>query len=324
MIARREFITLLGGAAAWPLAARAQQPALPVVGFLRSSPEAGFGHLVAAFRQGLGEAGYVEGRNLSIEFRWADDNRERVSALAQDLLRRQVTLIVANYNAMPAVMAATKTIPIVFVSGADPMPRGLVVSLARPGGNVTGVSFFDIPLAGKRLGLLQELVPPSSRIALLTDPSSVSETELRVLEASAQASGRLIVVVRATNEEEIDRAFATITGSGAGALLVGGGPVLLRHRRQLVARVGRLAIPAIYVLREFVEVGGLMSYGASQTDAYRRAGGFVSRLLKGEKPADMPVELPTRFELVLNLGTAKALGLSIPPGVLAIADEVIE
>jgi ABC-type uncharacterized transport system substrate-binding protein len=322
---RRAFIRLLAAsAAAWPLAARAQQPAMPVIGFLRSSPEAGFGHIVAAFRQGLGEAGYAEGRNLSIEFRWAGGDLAGVSALAADLVRRQVAVIVANYGAMPAAMAATKTVPIVFVSGEDPVTGRLVASLNRPGGNVTGVSFFDIPLGSKRFGLLHELVPQGARIALLLDPSSVGAAELGALEAAALASGRQIAVIRATNEAELDDAFAAISGSGAGALLVGGGPMFIRHRRQLVALVARLAIPAIYVLREFVEVGGLMSYGSSQTDAYRRAGVFVSRILKGEKPADMPVELPTRFELVLNLGTAKALRLTIPPGVLAIADEVIE
>jgi putative ABC transport system substrate-binding protein len=262
---RRELITLLGGsAAAWPLAARAQQSALPAIGFLRSSPEAGFGHLVAAFRQGLSEAGYVEGRNLSIDFRWAGDDRARLPALAADLVHRQVTVIVANYQAMPAVIAATKTIPIVFVSGEDPVTGGLVASLAQPGGNVTGVSFFDIPLAGKRLGLLHELVSQSARIALLLDPSSVGVAELRALEVAAQAGGRPIVVVEATNEAEIDQAFATISGSGAGALLVGGGPVFTRHRRQLVARAAKLSIPAIYVVREFAEVGGLMSYGPAR------------------------------------------------------------
>jgi putative tryptophan/tyrosine transport system substrate-binding protein len=243
---------------------------------------------------------------------------------AADLVRREVTVILANYGAMPAAMAATKTIPIVFVSGEDPVTGGLVANLNRPGGNVTGVSFFDIPLGGKRLGLLHELIPQGARIALLLDPSSVGEAELGALEAAAQARGRQTVVVRATNEAEIDHAFAAISGSGAGALMIGGGPGFVRHRRQLVALAAKLAIPASYVLREFVEAGGLMSYGASQTDAYRRAGAFVSRILKGEKPADMPVELPTRFELFLNLRTAKTLGLTIPPSLLALADEVIE
>ena len=321
---RREFITLLGSAAAaWPLAARSQQPAMPVIGFLRSSPETGFSHVVAAFRQGLGEAGYAEGRNVAIEFRWAGGDLSRMSALAADLVRRGVTVILANYGAMPAAMAATKTIPIVFVSGEDPVIGGLVANLNRPGGNVTGVSFFDSPLGGKRLGLLHELIPQGARIALLLDPSSVGETELGALEAAAQARVRQIVVVRATNEAEIDGAFAAISGSGAGALMVGGGPSL-GHRRQLVALAAKLVIPASYVLREFVEDGGLMSYGASRHDAYRRAGAFVGRILKGEKPADMPVELPTRFELILNLRTAKTLGLTIPPSLLALADEVIE
>jgi putative ABC transport system substrate-binding protein len=321
---RRDFMKLAGGAAAgWPLGAHAQQPTM--IGFLRSSTEAASGHLVAAFRRGLGEAGWVEGRNLSIEFRWAGDDRERLPALAADLVRRQVKVIVTHDGAIRAVMAATRTIPIVLVGGVDPVTGGLVASLNRPGGNITGVSFLDASIIGKRLGLLQELVPKTTPIALLADSNLRAwDAELRGLETAAQAIGRQMLVVNAANEEEIDGAFATISGSGAGALLVGGGTLFTRQRRRLVALAARLAIPASYVQREFVEAGGLMSYGASQTDAYRRAGGFVSRILKGEKPADMPVELPTKFDLVINLQTVKVLGLTVPPGVLAIADEVLE
>jgi putative ABC transport system substrate-binding protein len=322
---RREFILALGGAAAaWPLAAGAQ-PAMPVVGFLRSSRERGFGHLVAAFRQGLSESGYTDGSNVMIEFRWGDDNLDRLSALAADLVRRDVTVIVANYGSMAAAMAATKTIPIVFVSGEDPVTGGLVANLHRPGGNVTGVSFFDIPLSGKRLGLLNELVPRATIMALLLESNFVgAKSERQALETAAQAMGRQIVVIEVANEGEFDGVSATIARSGAGALLVGGGPFFIRQRRQLVALVARHAIPAIYVLREYVEAGGLMSYGASQTHAYRRSGAYVSRILKGDKPGDLPVELPSKFELVINLATGKGLALTIPPGVLAIADEVIE
>jgi ABC-type uncharacterized transport system substrate-binding protein len=323
---RRAFITLLGGAAAlWPLAARGQQVAMPVIGFIRNSTEAGFGHLLAAFRKGLNEAGYVEGRTVAIEFRWANNDDEQLPALAKDLVSRQVAVIVANYGSVAAVMAATRSIPIVVSSGDDLVTTGIVANLNRPGGNVTGVTFFDIPLSGKRLGLLHELLPKDARIALLLDPKFVAaESELRELETAARAAGREIVVVKAATEPEIEAAASVIAQSGAAGMVVGAGPFFIRHRRQLVALAARLAIPATYVQREFALDGGLMSYGASQTDAYRRAAGYVVRILKGEKPADMPVELPTRFEFVINLKTARTLGLSLPPGVLAIADEVIE
>ena len=322
---RRDFITLVGGAAAWPLTVRAQQLAMPVIGFLRSSTEDGFGHLVAAFRHGLSENGFADGRNVQIEFRWADDRPERLPALAADLVRRDARVIVANYGATPAAMAATTTIPIVFASGDDPVTAGLVTNLRRPGGNVTGVSFFDIPLSGKRLGVLAELVPNVDLIALLLDARFISAAaERQELEKAAQAIGRQVVVINAESEGEFAGAFANIARSGAGALLVGGGPLFIRERRQLVALAAREAIPAIYVLREYVQAGGLMSYGASQTDAYRRAGIYVGRILKGEKPAEMPVELPTKFDLVMNLKIARTLDLTIPPTLLARADEVIE
>jgi putative ABC transport system substrate-binding protein len=323
---RRDFITgIAGSAAAWPITAHGQQSTMPVIGFIRNSTEVGFGHLIAAFHKGLNEAGYVEGRNVMIEFRWANNDVERLPALAADLVSRQVAVIVANYGSMAAVMAATKTIPIVFSSGDDPVTGGLVANLNRPGGNITGVSFFDIPLSGKRLGLLHELLPEQRRIALLLDSKFVAaDAELRELDTAAQAIGRQILVVKAASELEIESASATIAQSGAGALVVGAGSFFIRQRRRLVELAAQLAIPATYVQREFVVDGGLMSYGASQTDAYRRAGRFVGRVLKGEKPSDMPIELPTKFELVINLNTAKTLGLSLPPGVLAITDEVIE
>jgi putative ABC transport system substrate-binding protein len=323
---RRDFITLLGSTAAtWPLAARAQQPALPVVGFLRSTVAAGSEYLVTAFLQGLGEAGFVEGQNVAIEYRWADDQRDRLSGLAADLTRRQVTVIVANGVAAPAVKAATATIPIIFVVGGDPVRMGLVASLSRPGGNVTGVVFTTTDLAAKQLGLLHELVPKAAVIAALWDPNQPEvELELREVEAAGHAIGRQLLIVKAASEREFNAAFATMVQAGAGALLVGGGSVFLARRRQLAALAVRHALPASYVSRDYAEVGGLMSYGPSQSDAYRRAGIYAGRILKGAKPADLPVELATKFELVINLATAKGMGLDIPPMLLARADEVIE
>jgi putative tryptophan/tyrosine transport system substrate-binding protein len=324
-VRRRHFITLLGGAAAWPITGRAQQPAMPVIGFLRSTAAAGSLHLVAAFRQGLNEAGFVEGQNVAIEFRWADDRHDRLPVLAADLVRRPAAAIVANSVSAQAAKAATATTPIVVVSGSDPVRMGLVASLNRPGGNVTGVVFTTGDLTAKRLGLLHELAPKTAVIAMLLDPK-YPESELVAKDAqeAGRAIGRPVLIVKVGSEREFNTAFASIVQAGAGALLVGGGPFFNSQRRQLVALAARHALPASYVNREYAEAGGLMSYGASQTDAYRRAGGYVGRILKGAKPADMPVELASKFELVINLATAKALGFEIPPMLLARADEVIE
>jgi putative tryptophan/tyrosine transport system substrate-binding protein len=323
---RREFITLLGGAAAWPLAARAQQPAIPVIGFLRSTPSDPSTKLVEALRRGLKEVGFVEGQSVVIEQRYADNHLDRLPGLAGDLVNRKVTVIIANSLAAEAARAATETIPIVFVTADDPVTRGLVTSLNRPAGNLTGLTFFGGgKLGAKRLELLHELVPKAMVIALLMDPNwPGAVAELPELEAAARAIGRQIVVVRASNEREFEDAFAKITQSGAGALMVAGSPFFTSQRRTLVALAARHAIPAIYDVRENVEAGGLISYSASFTDAYRQAGIYAGRILKGAKPSELPVLQPTTFELALNLKTAKALGLTIPSSIMVQADEVIE
>jgi putative ABC transport system substrate-binding protein len=323
---RREFLGVFGGAAAaWPLAARAQQPALPVVGFLRSTSAASSTNLVAAFREGLVEAGFIEGQNVRIEYRWADDQDDRLRGMAADLVRRRVSVIVGNTPSTRAAMAATATVPIVFVLGSDPVRAGLVASINRPGGNVTGVVFTTGDLTAKRLGLLHELVPNAAVIGVLLEPTYAEfDFIMKEAEAAGRTIGRKIFVVKAASEREFDAAFATIVQAGVGALLVGGGPYFNNRRRQLAALAGRHALPASYVNRGYVEVGGLMSYGPSQTDAYRRAGIYAGRILNGAKPADMPVELATKFELVINLATAKALGLTVPSSMQLLADEVIE
>jgi putative ABC transport system substrate-binding protein len=326
VIRRREFVTLFGGvAAAWPVAAHAQQPALPVVGFLRSTAAASSAHLVEAFRRGLTEAGFVEGQNVTIDYRWADDQDDRLAALTADLVRRPAAVIVTNSIGVRVAKIVTATTPLVFVAGSDPVRTGLVPSLNRPGGNVTGVTFTLIDLVAKQLGLLHELVPKADVVAVLRNPNQPElEYEMRDAEEAGRTIGRKILIVKAAGEAEFNAAFATIVQAGAGALLVRGGPVFLNRRRLLVTLANRYALPASYVTSDYPEVGGLMSYGPSQTDAYRRAGIYAARILKGAKPGDLPVDQATRFDLVINLATAKALGLEVPPSLLARADEVIE
>jgi ABC-type uncharacterized transport system substrate-binding protein len=324
---RREVITLLGGAAAgWPLAARAQRLGMPVVGLLRSSPAAPVVHVVAAFRQGLTENGFVEGKNVLIEERYADNQLDRLPELTADLVQRQVAVIVCNGPAVGVVKLATKTIPIVFVVGDDPVKMGLVASLNRPDGNLTGVTFFGGGrLGAKRLELLHELVPTATVVAILLDPGQTGiDVELSNMEAAGRALGMRIVLVNVIGEHEIDIAFDRIVATGAGAVLLGGGPLLFANRARIVAQAARHLIPIIYELRDYVEAGGLFSYSASFPGAYRQAGIYAGRILRGATPADLPVLQPTTFELAINLKTAKALGLTVPPTLLARADEVIE
>jgi putative tryptophan/tyrosine transport system substrate-binding protein len=321
---RREFITLLGGAAAWPLAARAQQSAIPIVGFLRSTRAEDSGHLLAALRQGLRESGYPTDK-VTIESRWAEGRPEQLPKLAAELVALNPAAIVGNAEAVRAVKEATTSIPIIFVTGLDPVTTGLVSSINRPGGNITGVSFYDVPVIGKRLALLRELVPKAEIIAVLQDPNfAAHDAETREIEEATRAIRAKIVIFKAAREQEIDSAFSAIMRSGAGALHVGAGPFINSRRSQLVGLAAFHAIPASYFTAGFVEAGGLMSYGSSMTDTYRRAGTYVARILKGEKPGELPVELPTNFELTINLRTAKALGLTVPPPLLARADQIIQ
>ena len=326
MMRRRDFIKVIAASAgAWPLDARAQQSAMPVIGFLRSTTQDGSEHLVAALKKGLVEAGFRDGENVAIEFRFADGQHDRLPALAGELVNRPVAAIVANTVSAQAAKAATATLPIIFVTGSDPVRHGLVASLNRPGGNVTGVIFTTGDLSAKRLGLLHELVPKSAAIAALLDPNAPASREaLSGLEEASRAIGRRITTINVTSEREFEAAFATIVQAGAGALFVGGGPLFLNRRRQLVDLAARHSLPASYATRQYVEAGGLMSYGTNQTDAYRQAGLYVGRVLKGYKPADLPVIQTTRFELLINLKTAKTLGIDIPPTLLARANDVIE
>jgi ABC-type uncharacterized transport system substrate-binding protein len=320
---RREFITLLGGAAAWPLAASAQQP--PVVGFLSArSVDDSVGE-VAAFREGLAVTGHVEGRNVVIEYRWAQGEFGRLPALAVELVRRPVAVLAAVGGAQFAAKAATTTTPIVFGTGQDPVESGLVASLNRPGGNVTGATFLGAALGAKRLGLLRELAPGAEVIALLVDPDkSVGQVQIRDVQEAARALGQSLVVLDGGSDEKIEAAFAALAPQRVGALLVGADPFFDTRRERLVALAAQHRVPAIYQFREYVLAGGLMSYGTSITDMYRLVGLYVGRILKGEKPANLPVMQVTKFEFVINLKTAKALGVKISDNLLSLADEVIE
>jgi putative ABC transport system substrate-binding protein len=325
---RREFITLLGGAAAaWPRAARAQQPTMPVVGYLYAGSPEPTAHLVAAFRKGLGEVGYVEGQNVAVEFRWTHNDNNRLPELAADLVRRRVAVIATPGSIATALAAkaATATIPIVFSAGADPVQAGLVASLNRPGGNITGVLTMNNEIGAKRLGLLHELLPGAARFAVLVNPSNpTAESTIADAQAAASTIGRQIEVLTASTNRDIDAAFAILMQKRVDALLVVPDPLFVNRRVQLQSLATRHAVPAIYSVRENVEAGGLMSYGSSLTDLFRQNGIYVGRILRGEKPTDLPVMRATRFEFVINLQTARLLGIDIPATLLAIADEVIE
>jgi putative ABC transport system substrate-binding protein len=324
---RREFVTLLGGAAAWPLAARAQQAAMPVIGFLDPKSASASAHYVSAFRQGLKEGGYVEGQNIAIEFRWAEGRNDQLSAVAADLVRRQVAVIAAiSPSAALAAKSATTAIPVVFQSGSDPVEMGLVASLNRPGGTVTGIARLATELAPKLLELLHEAAPNADNIAFLMNPASFNaEVKTREAQAAAHSLGlKQLLVLTAGTATEIDSAFVTMAERRANALLIGQDVFFNNQVEQLAAMALRNKVPAIYSLREFATAGGLMSYGASLADQYRLVGVYVGRILKGEKPGDLPVQQATKVELIINLKTAKALGLSVPVPLLGRADEVIE
>ena len=325
-IGRRKFLATLGGAAAWPLAARAQQAAVPVIGFLYGASPDPVARRLRAFRQGLKDSGYVEGENVAIEYRWAESQFDRLPEMVADLIRRQVTVIAAlNTVAAVAAKAASTMIPIVFSSGEDPVRLGLVASLARPGGNATGINNFIGEVTAKRLGLLHELVPTANRVGVLVNPADVlTETALRDVQPAARAIGLQIQVVNASTSGEIDAAFAAFVREQVDALFIGPGGVFSNRRVHIANQAMRHGIPATYSQREFPEIGGLMSYGTNLTDSWRQVGIYAGRVLKGAKPADLPVVQSIKLELVINAQTARLLGLTIPPGVLAIADEVIE
>jgi putative tryptophan/tyrosine transport system substrate-binding protein len=324
---RREFVALLGVAAAWPLAARAQQSAMPVIGLLNGQTSAASTALIAAFRQGLAAAGFVEGRNLAIVYRSAEGDIGQLPALAAELVRLPVAVIAAvgGDNSVRFAKAATATIPIVFTTGTDPVETGIVASLSRPGGNVTGASFMGSLVAAKQIGLLRDTAPRLATIGLLVDPlNPMVPAIIRDVQTAAQGAGLKAVAVEVNGERDIDAALAQFVEQRVDALIVTASVPFLQQRDRLITLAARHAIPAIYFNRDFPSGGGLMSYGADLRDAYRQAGVYVGRILKGDKPADLPVTLPTRFELVINMKTVKALGLSVPPGLIAIADEVIE
>jgi putative tryptophan/tyrosine transport system substrate-binding protein len=326
-IGRRELIAALGGAAAWPLAARAQQPAMPVIGFMSARSPEDSAHLLEAFRRGLKEGGFAENENVAIEFRWAKGDYGRLPALVADLVSRQVVVIVAagGEPSALAAKAATVTIPIVFGIGGDPVRLGLVASLNRPGGNVTGVTLLTNLMEPKRLGLLRDLAPGVSLIGTLINPKFPAAVhQLQQLEEAARATGQRIVIAEANSDETLEAAFASLVREGAGALLVAADPYFDTRRDRIVAFAARQRLPAIYQFREYAVAGGLLSYGVSITDAYRQYGAYAAMILKGAKPADLPVHQPTKFELVINLKTAKTLGVSISDNLLSLADEVIE
>ena len=324
---RRDFITLVGGAAAWPVVVRAQQAAAPVIGFLNSASPQAWENYVAGFRAGLKEAGYVDGQNVTIAFRWAEGHYDRLPGMAADLVRRKVAVMVST-GGEPSVLAAkaaTATIPIVFTSGIDPVRAGYVSSLSHPGGNITGVNVFSASVESKRLGLLRALVPGVKLIAVILNPKRQQHAEQRrEVEEAAHAIGQQINLLLASNESEIDAAFVTAAQLRAGALLVGGDPFFNGQRNKFVALAARYAIPVIYEQRESALAGGLMSYGTNLGEGYRQAGVYAGRILKGEKPGDLPVVQSTKFDFVINLKTAKALGIEVPPNLSAEADEIIE
>jgi putative ABC transport system substrate-binding protein len=326
MMLRRDFIRLIGGAAAWPMAARGQQAAVPVLGLLRTTPAAPFTYVLEALREGLREEGFVQGNNISIEERWADNRLDRLPVLAAELASLPVAAIVCNSLAVSAAKTVTSAIPIVFVSGDDPVKAGFVGSLNRPEGNLTGVTFFGgSQLGAKRMELLRDLVPDATTVTVLSDSNYAAiESELAGIEAAGRALGRRVVVIKAATEADFEAAFAQMVQAGTGAVLIGGGPFFGSKRRLLAALALRHKLPSIFDLRESVIDGGLMSYSASIRAAYRQGGLYVGKILKGAKPSELPVLQPTKFELVLNLATAKALGLDVPPTLLARADEVIE
>jgi putative tryptophan/tyrosine transport system substrate-binding protein len=324
-IGRRKFLATLGGAAAWPLAARAQQAAMPVIGFLRSASLNNATHLVTAFRQGLKEAGYVEGQNVAVEFRSAEGRNDQLPGLVAELVRRQVAVIVCNVTAASAAKAVTSSVPIVFATGDDPIGEGLVTSLNRPGGNLTGVSFLGNALGAKQVELLHELVPKATTIAVLVDTNyQGSVSGLRDVEAAAHSLGQQLTVLHASSERDLEIASATLAQQRADALIVLGAAFFLSRRDQIIALAAQHRLPAIYQVPDFVEAGGLMSYGASIRDAYRQVGVYTGKILHGAKPADLPVQQSTKLELIINLKTAKVLGLTVPLTLQAAADEVIE